>query len=203
MAVFGLIFITSLLFGVYGHPSEACGFSGQDTGFVINGAQTHRGKWPWLVALFLKEKVAFFCGASLISDRHMLTAAHCIQQKDQEEPLKPNEIVAYLGKHYLPDIFEKDSLPTYPWKVVVHHEWSYDDLRYEADLAMIILKHAVAFNSYISPICLWASNDVMIPDNGFVVNKRTAKIFIKLTNLSFLGWLGMNFTSKKLDQFKK
>ncbi|XP_045138916.1 serine proteinase stubble-like [Portunus trituberculatus] len=48
-----------------------------DTGFrVIGGSYTNIQEYPWQVGLVFKNK--FFCGGSLIDDRHILTASHCI-----------------------------------------------------------------------------------------------------------------------------
>lgn len=48
-----------------------------DTGFRIIGGQfANINEYPWQVALVYKNK--FFCGGSLIDDRHVLTASHCV-----------------------------------------------------------------------------------------------------------------------------
>lgn len=50
-----------------------------DDGFKVVGGQTARlGDWPWIAVLFNGGKQ--FCGGSLIDNRHILTAAHCIAQ---------------------------------------------------------------------------------------------------------------------------
>ncbi|XP_047486794.1 serine proteinase stubble-like [Penaeus chinensis] len=43
---------------------------------IIGGGYTRINEYPWQVALVYRNK--FFCGGSLISDRHILTAAHCV-----------------------------------------------------------------------------------------------------------------------------
>jgi len=43
---------------------------------VVGGEEAKMNEWPWQVALVYNNK--FFCGGSLISDRHILTAAHCV-----------------------------------------------------------------------------------------------------------------------------
>jgi len=42
---------------------------------IIGGSTAARGQIPWQVALIING--AFFCGGSLISERWVLTAAHC------------------------------------------------------------------------------------------------------------------------------
>lgn len=50
-----------------------CGLADQTSGLIIGGANTSQGKWPWLVALVRKSDEKFFCGATLISSKHILT----------------------------------------------------------------------------------------------------------------------------------
>lgn len=59
---------------------------------VIHGAPSHRGEFPFLVALYKKEagskKINFHCGATLVSNRHIITAAHCVKSTDELHPVK-------------------------------------------------------------------------------------------------------------------
>lgn len=50
-----------------------CGDSGKATGIIVRGNESSRGLWPWLVALYYVKDNEFFCGATLISNRHILT----------------------------------------------------------------------------------------------------------------------------------
>jgi secreted trypsin-like serine protease len=42
---------------------------------ITNGYTADRGQFPWQAALYVDG--SSFCGGSLISDRWILTAAHC------------------------------------------------------------------------------------------------------------------------------
>ena len=42
---------------------------------ITGGSTAARGQFPWQVALIIDS--GSFCGGSLISDRWVLTAAHC------------------------------------------------------------------------------------------------------------------------------
>nr|XP_018669670.1 trypsin-1-like isoform X2 [Ciona intestinalis] len=44
---------------------------------IVGGAISKLGKWPWQGLLVYTPTNQFFCGCSLISERYVLTAAHC------------------------------------------------------------------------------------------------------------------------------
>ena len=44
---------------------------------ISGGEAAHPGKYPWMAAMLDRSNKKWRCGGSLISDRHVLTAAHC------------------------------------------------------------------------------------------------------------------------------
>jgi secreted trypsin-like serine protease len=48
----------------------------QDQERIVGGKNADPGEWPWIAALFNAGRQ--FCGGSLIDDKHVLTAAHCV-----------------------------------------------------------------------------------------------------------------------------
>lgn len=61
---------------------------------IVRGTQTVRGAWPFLVALYYIEESKFFCGATVISTKNVLTAAHGVQQKNSLLKLAPEGFFA-------------------------------------------------------------------------------------------------------------
>lgn len=46
---------------------------------IVGGRNADPDEWPWLAALIRPGgSGASYCGAALISDRHVITAAHCL-----------------------------------------------------------------------------------------------------------------------------
>ena len=45
---------------------------------IVGGIQAQKGEWPWQ-ALLASPGGAQFCGGSLIADKWVLTASHCLE----------------------------------------------------------------------------------------------------------------------------
>jgi Trypsin len=63
-------------------PSKksTCGASPKTQNRVVGGDAASLGSWPWVALLGYKDSlggIIFKCGGSLISPRHVLTAAQC------------------------------------------------------------------------------------------------------------------------------
>lgn len=57
---------------------KACGEANiVNRGRIVNGKATTPNKWPWMAAMF-GSKGNFQCGGSVISDKTIVTAAHCV-----------------------------------------------------------------------------------------------------------------------------
>ncbi|XP_063218551.1 serine protease gd-like isoform X2 [Bacillus rossius redtenbacheri] len=123
---------------------------------VMNGLEPKRGEWPWLSALFMMDSTSglfvFHCSGTLINHKHVVTAAHCVKYRERVE-LTTETLVVYLGKYNLEQVVEKESV--YSELEEIHLHPDYDWKKYDADLAVLVLKTAVKYNSYIQPICLW------------------------------------------------
>lgn len=130
-------------------------------GTVINGRISEPNKRPWLVALHTTIKEKLFGGGSLISERFVLTAAHVLQNKFEEMPKNPDDVVVYLGRWNLTDKTDENVLDS-PEKFFIHPDWKPFDQIWDADIALIKLYNDVRFSDKIRPVCLWTPKHAAI-----------------------------------------
>jgi len=53
--------------------SQNCGRVKVGTSFTIGSEYATKGQFPWLAPLFYKKDDEFFCGSTIISERHLLS----------------------------------------------------------------------------------------------------------------------------------
>uniref|UniRef100_A0A2K6T4C3 Transmembrane serine protease 9 n=1 Tax=Saimiri boliviensis boliviensis TaxID=39432 RepID=A0A2K6T4C3_SAIBB len=110
---------------------------------IVGGFAADSGEVPWQVSL--KEGARHFCGATVVGDRWLLSAAHCFNHT------KVEQVRAHLGTASLL------GLGGSPAKVglrrVVPHPL-YNPGILDFDLAVLELASPLAFNKYIQPVCL-------------------------------------------------
>ncbi|KAJ8977009.1 hypothetical protein NQ317_018380 [Molorchus minor] len=126
-----------------GRPyDDICGQSVTTNSLVVNGTTVPRGAYPWLVALFGVKPTGlnYMCSASLISDRHVVTAAHCVRTETRK--LRPQDLLVILGKlniqKWVPVNGEKMIEPE-----SIHIHPDYDTMSSDADIAILILSETV------------------------------------------------------------
>ncbi|XP_044043527.1 coagulation factor VII [Siniperca chuatsi] len=114
---------------------------------VINGHICPRGRCPWQA--LLTENHVYTCGAIVLSDQWILTAAHCVWRK-------PAAIFhVTVGEHDREED-EKSEQKRRVVKVVIHQ--GYNVSSSDSDLALLKLYRPVKLGLYVVPICLPAKN---------------------------------------------
>ncbi|XP_049879487.1 serine protease gd-like isoform X2 [Pectinophora gossypiella] len=123
---------------------------------IYNGQTYARGDWPWLVAIYKRKdgSLSFICSGTLVSDRHVVTAAHCMQQKNTFSSTK--DIVVKVGVYNLED-WGDDVTVTRTLNSATIHE-SYNATSLANDILVLAFERSVEFNTNIRPACLWTGS---------------------------------------------
>ena len=100
----------------------------------------------------------------MLSQRHVVTAAHCIQSKGDEKSKKASDALFFIGKYNLDSWSEDGYVESGASKLIVHPDWDINSDRYDSDLAIVVLSKPVVYTNYIKPICLWSSPSTDIRD---------------------------------------
>lgn len=63
--------------------AEGCGYTLVANKKIVGGVVSKKGAWPWIALLGYDDASSspFKCGGTLITARHVLTAAHCVITK--------------------------------------------------------------------------------------------------------------------------
>ncbi|KAH8244442.1 hypothetical protein KR026_009850 [Drosophila bipectinata] len=132
---------------------EGCGYSNPNgVGFKITGAvnqEAEFGEFPWMLAILREEGQLnlYECGGALIAPDVVLTAAHCVHNK------QPSTIVVRAGEW---DTQTKSEVVPHEdryVKEIVYHEQFNKGALYN-DVAVLLLESPFTLQSNIQPVCL-------------------------------------------------
>jgi len=131
---------------------------------------------PFIAALMLQSKNQFFCGGTIITALHILTAAHCIQNKYAEKPFEASQIVILLGRHNISRQVEVGSEIRGVKEIKVNPSCNPREPKFEGDIAVLEMDRAVQFSELIQPVCLTVEPEISLREAGYVVNHLVFRI---------------------------
>ncbi|XP_043825508.1 transmembrane protease serine 11B-like [Dromiciops gliroides] len=107
---------------------------------IVNGKPSKEGEWPWQASL--KMNGEHVCGASLISNKWLVSAAHCFAMKND------TKIWTVTFGNMVNRPYAKRNVKT----IIVHED--YQSQMVTNDIALVQLAEEVTFTSNIRAICL-------------------------------------------------
>ncbi|XP_066975651.1 uncharacterized protein [Macrobrachium rosenbergii] len=139
--------------------SNAAGLLGRVKNPSFVNDDSEFAEYPWQAAILKldQSESVYVCGAVLISDRHLLTAAHCVKG------LHSNTMIIRMGDWDVTtaaEFYQHVEIPVS--EVVIHPEYYAGNL--QNDIALLTLQYSVDFdkNPHISPVCLPEKYDSFI-----------------------------------------
>ncbi|XP_049531472.1 serine protease snake-like [Anopheles darlingi] len=156
---------------------------------IVGGEAAKMGEFPHHALLGYVDEQAetsawgqykFNCGGSLISDRFVMTAAHCFSFADP--------VIVRLGEHDL-DAVESNRVDFDIAQITRHPQ--YRNSRSYHDIALVRLNGTVRFSKIIRPACLWveptlnisrfvATGFGRVSEDVYEVSKKMMKVQLDL-----------------------
>jgi len=138
-------------------PSD-CGLTNTFSTRIVRGHNAKANAWPWIAALgYLEEntgKIYYLCGASLITKRHLVTAAHCIRD---------DLVSVLLGEHVIGDDTDGANPEEFRVVKVTKHE-KFIKSTFTNDIAIVEIERDVKFKYGIQPVCLPSTTSRLMKD---------------------------------------
>ncbi|XP_070503903.1 uncharacterized protein [Chironomus tepperi] len=141
-------FVTFVAIFIFTVESESCGTLSQSA-----------NQWPWTVSIFSNASNIVLCQGSIISNKQILTAGHCLQQKNPSSLLVYPGFVSNRRSDNLQLVWQVEQINLHPdMKLTSRGRFINGgivaSMASHADLAIATLKQEIQFNDIIQSICL-------------------------------------------------
>uniref|UniRef100_A0A182N2U4 Peptidase S1 domain-containing protein n=1 Tax=Anopheles dirus TaxID=7168 RepID=A0A182N2U4_9DIPT len=155
----------------------ACDCGRRKTPTIVGGYPTQTNEFPMMAAIVNTTSKALFCGSSIVTDRHVLTAAHCLLDA------KVDDVGVLVGDQNVK--IGTDTPYSQVYRAGMFHVHpSYDKLAKTNDIALVRTIVTIVFNTGVGRVCL-------------PFRYRTASF--DGVRLSALGWGTIDFGAPQSD----
>ncbi|KAF6198439.1 hypothetical protein GE061_008187 [Apolygus lucorum] len=124
-----------------------CGYTNKNGGRIVGGRQTLVNEYPMIAGIINRGEPDFiFCGGTIITKHHVLTAAHC-------KPERSSQLLSVLlAEHEVSSKTESRTTIIDVNQFITHER--YDEKgNTENDVALLVLARKIEFGKTIGPAC--------------------------------------------------
>jgi len=124
---------------------------------IVGGDTVSPVSYPWYAQLYLSNrKLDWFvqCGSTIISQRWLITAAHCLMEMESNIYPRPINSKIVVGEQELDTVGRKYILK----KMISHPDFNRDD-DLKDDIGLVMTRRKIGFSEAVSPICLKCFRD--------------------------------------------
>ncbi|KYN08136.1 Venom serine protease 34 [Cyphomyrmex costatus] len=114
---------------------------------IVGGMETGVNEYPMMAGLVDLFEKDVFCGATIISKKHVLTAAHCLIDTD------PSTVNILVGDHDLTTGADTNASRLYTIAKFYMHPL-YNIQPPQNDIAIVMVNSVISFNEEVGPACL-------------------------------------------------
>ncbi|XP_059202023.1 coagulation factor IXa [Centropristis striata] len=113
---------------------------------IVGGRVVNPGEIPWQAALIGRRSGRLFCGGTILSERWVITAAHCLVEVQGSFFVRVGEHNVYIheGTEQDYEVLEQHLHPRYNSSISL----------YNHDIALLCLQTPINFSRTVRPICI-------------------------------------------------
>ena len=139
--------------------------------YIVGGREARPHAYPWQVSLRRFFDCYHFCGGSLVSEKWVVTAAHCLTAGQT--------VFVALGEHTVCENIYTNTIQSS--RVILHPNFNLRTM--DSDIAMVELERGVVYSDKILPVCLpWrSSRDFVV--TGWGTTSENGNIATKLQEI--------------------
>ncbi|XP_073987275.1 venom serine protease 34-like isoform X1 [Rhodnius prolixus] len=124
-----------------------CGRLNKNQARIVGGDEVERNEFPFMVGIRTQRSPFVFCGGTIISAHHVLTAAHCT------EPKRSEKLAVTVGDHNIYDPQDTQTAAVLSVKEIIEHELYDKRGDVENDIALLVTEK-IGFNPFVEPACM-------------------------------------------------
>lgn len=120
---------------------------------IVGGENAFHGEFPYIVSIRTYQFMLSFCAGTIITNRHVVSAAHCTADFQPET----KNMFIVVGAWHLVDDGRRMDIE----RVAIHPFYSFVSLQH--DISVLKTSLPIEFSAFVQPISLPTMN---LPDTG-------------------------------------